>query len=243
MSMFVLKNSGWKVGLIAALAVSLVACGGGGGGGGVNDPRIRYVNASPDTDPVTFSLDNNDRATGVAYLDLSPAFQEEDQNSYDVAVREDGTTPALDAFTAQFGNENEYLVVCVGLKNFGSEPFKRVRLANLQINLTAPNGNRSRLYVLHAFNREGGLDTPNIDLRNPGDNPQYKVENIAFGSIGMLEIDASTQTFVARRNDSESVYATGTFTFSGGGIYLAIVGGIENATGVQEPQIKFVRLN
>ena len=231
MSMFVLKSSVLKLGLIAAVAASLVACGGGGGGGTVNDPRIRYVNASPDTDPVTFSLDDNDRATGVAYLDLSSAFQEEDQDSYDVAVREDGSTTALDAFTAQFQNENEYLVVCVGLKNYGSEPFKRIRLANLQIDLTPPNGNRCRIYVLHAFNREGGLDTPNIDLRNPGDNPQYKVENIAFGAIGQLSIDSSTQTFVARRNGSESVYATETFTFDGGGIYLGIVGGIENAVG------------
>lgn len=239
-----MKVSGWKVGLIAAIAVSLVACGGGGGGGGsTNDPRIRYVNASPDTAPVTFTLDDGDEATGVGYLGLSSAFEDLEQESYDVSVREDGDNPSLDAFTTQFTNDNEYLLACVGLKNFGSEPFKRLRLVNLQINLTAPNGSRSRIYVLHAFNREGGLDTPNIDMRNPGDNPQYKVENIAFGALGTLEIDASTQTFVARRNNSESVYATETFTFAGGGIYLAIVGGIENAGGVQTPQIEFIRLN
>lgn len=238
-----MKRFGWKLGLIAAAAVSLVACGGGGGGGSVNKPQVRYVNASPDADPLTFSLDGDDKASGVGYLGLSTGFQEEDAESYDVSVREDGNNPSLDAFTTQFANENEYLVTAVGLENFGADPFKRLRLVSLQINLTAPNGSRSRVYVLHAFNREGGLDTPNIDLRNPGDNPQYRVENIAFGALGTLDIDASTQTFVARRNNSESVYATETFTFAGGGIYLAIVGGIENATGAQAPQIEFIRLN
>ncbi len=243
MTMFMMKSSAWKLGLFAAIAVSLVACGGGGGGGSVEEPRVRYVNASPDTLPLTFTLDDSDEATGVSYLSMSSRFEDEDADSYDVSVREDGDNPALDAFTTQLANDNEYLLATVGLKNYGSEPFKRLRLVNLQINLNAPNGNRSRVYVLHAFNREGGLDTPNIDLRNPGDNPQYKVENIGFGAIGTLEIDSSTQTFVARRNNSESVYATETFTFAGGGIYLAIVGGIENATGTQTPQIKFLRLN
>ena len=97
--------------------------------------------------------------------------------------------------------------------------------------------------MFHAFLRSSGLDTPNIDLRNPGDNPQYKVENIAFASTGNLTIDSSTQTFVARRNDSESVYATQTFTFAPGGIYLAIVAGVEGQVGVQAPKIEFIKLN
>jgi hypothetical protein len=158
-------------------------------------------------------------------------------------VHEDGVNPELDAIAASFSNDNEYLIACVGLENFGTEFLKRLRLRSLAIDLTAPNGNKSRLYVLHAFNRSTGLETPNIDLRNPGDNPQYKVENIAFGDIGTLEIDASTQTFVARRNESESVYATNTGTFVPGGIYLVIVGGLEGAVGVQEPRIEFIKIN
>ena len=239
-------NCLWVKSAVAALmAVSLVACGGGGGGSssGVNDPRVRYVNASPDVSPVTFTLDGDAKATGVAYTDLSPSFVEEDQDTYDIAVHEDGANPDLDAIAAQFANDNEYVVACVGIENFGTEFPKRLQLRSLTIDLTTPNGNKSRLYVLHAFNRAPGFDTPNIDLRNPGDNPQYTVENIAFGNIGTLEIDSSTQTFVARRNDSESVYATNTGTFDPGGIYLVIVGGIEGAVGAQAPQLFFKKLN
>ena len=239
-------NALWfKAALAAVVAVSLVACGGSGGGSGsgVNDPRIRYVNASPDVSPVTFTLDGDVKATGIAYLGMSPNFAEEKQDSYDVAVHEDGANPELDAIAANFSNDTEYIVACVGLENFGTEFIKRLRLRSLAIDLTIPNGNRSRLYVLHAFNRSVGLDTPNIDLRNPGDNPQYKVENIDFGNIGTLEIDASTQTFVARRSESESIYATNTGTFAPGGIYLVIVGGIEGEVGVQAPGIEFIKLN
>jgi len=242
--MFKTMRSGWKTGLVLLAATCAAACGGGGGGGGeVNDPRVRYVNASPDVSPVTFSLDGEDKATGVAYLNLSPSFVEEDQGSYDIAVREDGANPELDAIAASLANDQEYLVVCFGLENYGTEFLKRLRLANLQIDMTAPNGNRSRLYVLHAFNRAPGLDTPSIDLRNPGENPQYRVENIDFGTIKPLEIDASTQTFVARRSESESVYATNTGTFVPGGIYLTIVSGIENAVGAQAPVIQFIKIN
>ncbi|MBC8064394.1 MAG: DUF4397 domain-containing protein [Chlorobia bacterium] len=239
-----MMHAWWKVGLVAVFAITVTACGGGGGGGSsVNKPRIRYVNASPDVDPVTFTLDGDVKASGIAYLGLSPVFIQEDQDTYDVAVHEDGSNPDLDAVAIGIQNDKEYLVNCLGLESFGVEQNKRLRIATIEINLTAPNGNRSRIYVLHAFNRAAGFDTPNIDLRNPGDNPQYKVEDIAFGAAKSLEIDASAQTFVARRNASESVYATETATFDGGGIYLAIVGGVENAVGIQVPQIEFIKLN
>jgi hypothetical protein len=238
------RLSSWiKVGIVAVAAIAMVACGGGGGGGNANKPRIRYVNASADSTALTYTLDGEVKASGVTYLGLSPNFEEEEQASYDVAVHEDGDNPDFDAITASFGNDKEYLMAAVGLENPGGEPLKRLRLFGLEISLTAPNGNQSRIYVLHAFNRAAGLETPAIDLRNPGDNPQYTVTNIAYGSIGTLDIDASTQTFVARRNASESVYATNTGTFAAGGIYLAIVGGVEAASGAQAPVIQFIKIN
>jgi hypothetical protein len=233
----------WKTSVVLVAALSMFACGGGGGGGGIESkPRIRYVNASADTSPLTFTLDGNDQATGIAYLGLS-ALQQQEQNTYDLAVREDGSNPDFDAIATVFQNDREYIVAAIGLENFGAEPLKRVRLFTPEINLTAPNGNRSRIHVLHAFNRSTGLETPAIDMRNPGDNPQYKVENIGYGSIGTLEIDASSQTFVVRRNASESVYVTNTATFDGGGIYLAIVSGVEAEVGALAPTLTFVKLN
>jgi hypothetical protein len=232
-----------KSALLVGLALTLTACGGGGGGSSVVKPRIRFVNASPDSASLTYTVDGDTKATGIAYLGLAPNFIEETAFSYDLAVHEDGANPDLDAIVAQFANDKEYLICTVGLEFYGTEFLKRLRLVAPEIDLTAPNGNKARIYVLHAFNRSAGLDTPNIDLRNPGDNPQYKVENIAFGSIGTLTIDASNQDFVARRNDSESVYATKNFTFDSGGIYLGIVGGVEGQVGTQAPKIEFVRIN
>ncbi len=234
---------GWKAGLLLGAAMALSACGGGGGGSNQNKPRLRFVNASADALPLTFALDGDVKATGVTYPGLSANFFEEDQESYDVTVHEDGNNPDFDAITAGFGNDKEFLIFAVGLKNFGTETLKRLRLFVSEIDLTVPNGSKSRIYVLHAFNRSAGLDTPNIDLRNPGDNPQYKVENVSYGSIGTLNIDASTQTFVARRSGSDSVYATKIATFDPGGIYLALVSGVEGEVGAQAPAIEFLKLN
>lgn len=237
-------STAWKTGLLICLAATLTACGGGGGGGSsASKPRVRFVNASVDSTALTFKLNGDTEATGVLYPGISSAFKNKDQNSYDIAVREDGGTEDLDASIATFVNEKEYLVSAVGLESFGSEPQKRLRLVAPEIDLTAPNGNKARIYVLHAFVRATGFDTPNIDLRNPGDNPQYKVENIAFSSIGTLLIDASTQTFVARRTGTESVYATQTFTFDPSGVYVGIVSGIEGEVGASAPKIQFIKLN
>jgi hypothetical protein len=48
---------------------------------------------------------------------------------------------------------------------------------------------------------------------------------------------------VVRRNASESVYATNSATFDGGGIYLVIVSGVEAEVGPLAPTITFVKLN
>ena len=237
-------NFWWKAGLCVFLAASLTACGGGGGGGRTaSKPRIRFVNASPDSTALTYSIDGSVEASAIPYLGLSDKFKDKDPDSYDLSVREDAGSEDLDAVVGSFSNEKEYLITTVGLEAYGAEPVKRARIVSPEIDLTVPNGTKSRIYVLHGFLRATGFDTPNIDLRNPGDNPQYKVENIDFGSIGTLTIDATTQTCVARRTGTESVYATQTFTFDAGGIYLAIVGGIEGGSAPLDPKITFIKIN
>ncbi len=232
-----------KVGIVVVLACALTACGGGGGGGSKNNPpRLRYLNASPDAGPLTFKLDSEPRASGVTYPGVSPDLDTITQSDYDVSVSEDGGND-LDAQAVGFANEKEYLVAAVGLEDFGVEFFKRLRLVMYEVNLTPPNGNRSRIYGLNGFIRVPGIDTPNIDLRTPGETPQYKIENIAFAAVVSAEIDSSTQTFIARRSGSDSEYATGTFTFEPGGVYVAVFAGIENAVGAQAPRIEFLRIN
>jgi len=237
-------SSLWKAGLLVFVAVAAVACGGGGGGTGTTKPRIGFLNASFDSTALTFKIDGDVKASALGYLGSSASFIEEKQDSYDLAVQEDGSgNPDLDSFVTNFLNQKEYMVAAVGQENYGSEPLKRLRLVAPQIDLTLPNGNTSRIYFLHAFSRAAGFDTPAIDVRNPGDNPQYEVDAIDFGSTGTLTVDASTQTFVARRSGTESVYATSTFTFVSGGIYIGVVCGIENGTGTQAPKIQFIKVN
>lgn len=237
-------SSVWKAGLLMCLAAALVACGGGGGGGtDVTKPRIRFLNASPDSTALTFKVNGDVDATGVLYPGVSSQFIEKTQDSYDLSFLEDSGGDEFDSAVTNFLNNKEYLVGAVGLENWGGESLKRVRVVAPEIDLTVPNGNKARIYVLHAFIRAVGFDTPSIDLRNPGDNPQYQVTNIAFGDVGTLTIDASTQTFVARRNGTESVYATQTSTFDGGGIYVGIVCGVEGEVGAKAPKIQFIKLN
>lgn len=232
-----------KAGLAALAMNALWACGGGGGGANTNPPRLRYLNGSPDSAPLTFKLDSDNRVTGVTYPGVSPNIDSVMQDGYDFAVAEDGDNPDLDSAAFGIVNEHEYLVGAVGLKNFGDEFFKRLRLVVYDVNLTPPNGNRSRIYAINGFVRAVGFDTPAVDLRNPVENPTYKIENIAFGGIGTAEIDSSTQTFEARRNGSTTVYATGTGTFEPGGVYVAMIAGIEGGVGTQAPRIEFLRIN
>jgi len=237
-------SSVWKAGLLMCLAAAAVACGGGGGGSSsVTKPRIRFINASVDSTALTFKVNGDVDASGVTYGALSSGFIEKTQDSYDLSVREDSGGDDFDSAVTNFLNNKEYLVGAVGLENWGGESLKRLRMIAPEIDLTAPNGNKSRIYVLHAFLRPAGFDTPNIDLRNPGDNPQYQVTNIGFGEIGTLTIDSSTQTFVARRSGTESDYVSQSFTFDSQGIYVAIVCGIEGQVGAQAPKIQFIKLN
>jgi len=232
---------GSRIGILHLVAIAVFACGGGGGGRSFNQPRLAYLNGSPDAGNLTFTIDSQERTTGLAYPTASP-LDEIAAGGYDLAVHQDGDNPDLDALAASLENEKEYLVSAVGLMNFGGEFFKRLRLTIFEINLTPPNGNRSRIYFVHGFVRDTGFDTPNLDLRNPGETPQYKIENVAFGSVGTTDIDSSTQTFVARVNGSDVVFATATGTFDPGGIYVALVSGQENGVGAMAPALTFIKI-
>ena len=230
------------LGLLASAGLTLSGCGGGSGGNGLPDPTIRFFNGSSDSTALNFLLDDTVEAPQLAYLGSSPNFKSVEAKVRDLRIMEDGTSVDLWSELLGLVKDKHYLVSAIGLENYGIETLKRVQTLALEIDRTAPNGSRARLIVIHGYNREAGLETPAIDLQTPGDNPQFVVRNIAYATAKLLDVDAGTWTFEARRNGTETVLVSQAATLGGGKIYAAYVLGVENAGGQQAPRIEFVEL-
>ncbi len=236
--------------LFAALAVGLLAllfagCGGGGNGPNLPDPIIRFINSSPDSNPLDFFINTDKDASALAYLSSSIDITTK-QGDHDLTVQDSTTQNELDAIAFTFSRNVKYVGLTVGLENFGTENLKRLQLLAFSYDKTPPNGTKARLLIVHGYMRAPGFDTPNIDFQSPGNNPQFSSPNIAFASSpAVLLIDAGVSLpFQARRAGTENVLASdpGT-TFDAGGIYLTLVTGVEAQVGVEAPQIKYIKLN
>ncbi len=229
----------------ASFALAVVGCGGSGGSGtATSKPKIRVINASPDSNPVEVQFTTVDLEAGLAYLDTSSVFHEKKADTYDVAVFDSVTSDSLWSETTTVANDKKYLVVTYGLENYGTETIKRLRTAEFVVDLTSPVGNKAKLIVFHAFNRGVGFDTPAIDFQNPGDNPQYALANITFGGQQSITVDSGNSlTFDVRRNGTQQVYASTTPNLDAGGVYLALVSGVEGAVSPQDPRVTFFKLN
>lgn len=232
------------IGVLVCFVVGLLAvgCGGSGGNGSLPNPVLRFINASPDSVALDLLIDDKTLASAIAYLGSTPAFASVDPGDRDVVMLENGTTLELTAEVQTFVKNKSYLAVALGLENFGTENLKRLRSLVFEVDRTVPNGNKARLFVVHAYNRAAGLDTPNIDFQTPGDNPLFKVPNLSFGSNSAITVDSGVQTFEARRNGTTAVLASGTFTLQAGKLYAAIVTGIEDAASPQDPKIILVEI-
>jgi hypothetical protein len=236
----------------AVLATVMIGCGGGGSGSDLADPVIRFVNASPDSNPQDFFINLDNKAAGIAFVSAS-AEATTKKGDKDISVQDSTNQTVLDALAFNFAGDKKYVAITVGLQNFGAEILKRLRLLAFEYNKNAPNGSKARLLVIHAFLRAPGFDTPNIDFQGGAvgsydpNNPQYSVTDIEFGGSAPTELEVDSDValiFQARRTDTENVYAADpSTTFDAGGIYLAIVTGVEGAGGVQAPQIKYIKLN
>lgn len=236
--------------LAALVSAALVGCG-GGGGGNLPDPIIRFVNASPDSNPLDFNYDMDVKAGALTYLSDSGEVSV-DNGDHDVSIWDSVTQDEIDAIAFTFAKDKKYVSVAVGQEFYGSELEKRLRVFAFEYNKNPPNGTKARLLILHGFLRESGFSTPNIDFQGgiassyDPNNPQFKVSDIAFANSqpSELEVDAGQPLlFQARRAGTENVYASDPgFTFDSGGIYLALVVGIENGSGAQAPQIKYIKI-
>jgi len=256
------------IGLLAALAallltIAVAGCGGGGTGSNLPDPIIRFVNVSPDSNPLDYYLDYGSsnqikEASALAYLGSSSnvtihKFDTNSGNNISVLDPSQPNLGQLDSVSFTFARNNYYLAINVGLENYGVENLKRLQLLAFQYDHTPPNGNKANLLIVHGYMRAPGFDTPNIDFQGgpvgsyDPNNPQFSSTNISFAnsSPAVLEVDSGVSLiFQARWAGLENVLASdpGT-TFDAGGIYLALVSGVENQVGVEAPQIKYIKLN
>lgn len=247
----------WLFAMICGLAVlaAVAGCGGGGGGSNLPDPLLRFVNASPDANPLIFRVDSNDdslQSSALAYQASSADLGFDDDGDVDLRLIDSVGSAELDAIAFTLTRDRKYVVLAKGLQNYGNELLKRLRLVAFQYDKNAPNGTRARLLVIHAFMREAGFDTDNLDFQGgevglyDPNNPQFEVENIGFDAdnASVKEVDAGVPLiFEARRAGTENVYASSTFTFDAGGIYLALITGIEGQPGALAPQIQYIKLN
>lgn len=221
-------------GLALLMTLILTGCG-GGGGSSVIDPRLYFVNASPDVGSVQFRLNDEAKLTSAGYLGHSTAFQDvkfqgSDVGGYDVSVNTQSPPNTTLVRTAQVFNPNtDTLVVAHGLQNYVGEDLKRLRLDTVNVNRQIVNGNRARLIIFHGFERKAGFGTPNILFKSPGENPQVQSSSIAPGSSTTLEVDSGTNDWDIQRDGTTFVYASATLTFQPGGVYLVMVSGLEDA--------------
>ncbi|HVT14482.1 MAG TPA: DUF4397 domain-containing protein [Fimbriimonadaceae bacterium] len=234
------------------LTAGLAGCGGGGTGPNLPDPIIRFVNCSPDSNPLDFYINTDNEAPALTYLNSSADITTK-KADHDLSVNDSVTTDELDAIAFTFAQDDKYLALTVGLENFGSEFQKRLQLLAFQYDKNPPNGTKARLLIIHGYVRSPGFDTPNIDFQGgdvgsyDSNNPQFAATDITFASPtpSILEVDSGVPLiFQARRAGTENVLAEDpSTTFDSGGIYLALVTGVEGQTGTEVPQVKYIKLN
>lgn len=231
-------------GVLVSVFIALFLCGCAGVGGQVvlPDPDVRVINASPDTTSLDVLADDDTIASAIAHLASSPDFVTVDPGDHDLILLENGTTLELVSEVHGFSLDHSYLAIPLGLKDFGSENLKRLRILLMEVDRTAPTGNKTRLVVVHAYNRKPGFLTPSVDFQTPGDNPLFKIPGMGFGSQTSILIDSGAQSFEVRRAGTQSVLVTGSFTLDPGKIYACIVTGIEDEAPPRDPQIALIEI-
>ncbi|MCH8980086.1 MAG: hypothetical protein IH945_12715 [Armatimonadetes bacterium] len=234
-----------------ALAVLTAGCGGGGGGLAGESPTVFLVNASPDSTGLDFVLNESVQGLDFQYMETAPDFElipfiGDVDGAYDLITRDNVTGEEYAAVNQVFDLSTHSAVIAVGLQGFVvGEEMKRLQSIVVGIDRTAPNGNKARLYIVHAFVRETGFSTPQIIFQNAGDNPQFATSGIEFASTASLTVDSGTMDWVAKREDADSpvVYAQSTETLDPAGLYLVLVSGIENdADPAKQPKLTFIKL-
>jgi len=243
---FIVMAKGMRlVGLFALAAVALWGCGGSSGGDSgprVERPEVRFVNASADTSGLDFRVDDETVVSALDFGGSTPNFQQFDADSYDVTIRDAGQEEDAWAEVFNLESDQNYVIASFGLRRFGEDAFKRLRVTAIPVDRSVPNGNKARLIILNSFNRAPEFQNVLIDFQNPGTNPQFSARDIGFGGTSTLLVDSGEQTFEARQSGAEQVFASESVTLESGKVYFVVVGGTEGETGNQAPDLNFIEL-
>ncbi|MBS1716230.1 MAG: DUF4397 domain-containing protein [Armatimonadetes bacterium] len=234
----------FRVGLLAtAFGFLAIGCGGGGSDPSLPDPRVYFVNCSPDAAALNLRLDDDIKAVGDTFLTVAPKTTVL-AGERDVVINENGNPFEHDAHTTKFDGNTDWVIAAIGKETFGTEYSKRIRTVAFKVNLSdPPSATKARLVVLHAYQRQAGFETPGVDFQSPGNNPLYSVTGLNFGDQKSIDVDPGLQDFQVRRTGTENVLIEQSTTLSGGKVYLVVCGGIEGAVGGAAPIIKFIPLN
>ncbi len=237
------------MGLAAAGLTLLSGCGGSSGGVGLRDPELFFVNAIPDSPAVVFTLNDEVRGGPFDYLGastqfISVPFLRAEDDAYDAAVGLPDGSDVFDSEARLFEFETSSIIIAIGQRStrIGEED-KRVQLKFLDVPRDIPVGNRARLLIVHAFNRAPGAQTPSVIFQSPGDNPQYRTSDIAYGSTADITVDSGVQDFVVKRSDGDAIYASVRATLDPGTNYLTVVSGIEgDVIDGRRPRVTFIKV-
>lgn len=210
----------------------LSGCGGGGGQSEV-DPRVMFLNASADAGALTLRLNDQDRFAGVPYPSATSGFTSVDfegpnVDGYDVSLHDATTGAEFDRQAIVFNRDTDNVVLAFGVRSFAiGEEIKRLRLKSFTVDRRRPVANKSRLIVVAAYERGPGEMTPAVRFRTPGDTPLFTTNALNPGDTGAILIDSGTQTWLVRRDQTDTDILQQDLTFSAGGVYLVVVSGIE----------------
>ena len=213
----------------------------GGSGSPLPDPNYRFINLCTDV-TLDFVIDGTVTVPNVGFMDSTTTFKTVEAKIKDFGIEQNGSTVLLDNQAFTLTGNTDTLMVAFGLLNNGTETEKRAQFAQESVNRIAPNGTKARVYAFNAFDRDPGNQNFSIIFKNPGTLSSINFPSIAFGNMTMLEIDASTQTLVAQRENTETEVATVPKTFEAGKIYVMALTGTESGTGATAPTINFIEI-
>lgn len=218
-----------------------------------------FVNACPDSGQVTFFLNDEDLSGALSKREYTGLvtfpFISAADGAYDVSLEEPDRSIAYDTQAQFFDHDTTTIMVAIGLKNpVQGEELKRLREIFVTPDRTAPIGDTARLFIVHAFNRKQGFQTPKLILQNFGDQPKFQSTNMSYGGSATMDVDsgqyvtdhqnpANDNHWIAKDPDNDQVYCENPdVTLKPGALYLVICGGLEDPNPLVRQNIQFIEV-
>jgi len=256
----------WRVFALAALVIA-TGCGGGTitdiGDADKPGPHVLFFNVSPDAGPLDFYLDDVRYAASVAYVTgltgvqqfIDVPFLDDENGTYDIGARPEGggEDTELDLTAQALARDANTFVTAFGKVTIDetdpSDNDKIFQILVINLTLTRPNGNKARIIAFNGFMRSQSNINVNMSIQTPGDNPQFKVTDVPFGTFKEALVDSGTFTYQLRRADVDDsvIYAEKVVDLAPGGTYVVFMSGIEKANpndppAATDPALSFVEI-